>query len=280
MEKNNKDKKIKKEGRWSGGRWILYNLLGALAVVTVLIAAAVVLLNVFTKHNKELVVPDFSNLTLNEARSLAAASDMRVEVTDSVFVKRMRKGTVYRQNPAAGDMVKSGRRISLTINAVNAKKVTMPNLIGYSMRQAKAELLSRGLVLGNLIYEPDIATNNVLRQYMDGSEIEPGVQIESESVIDIVVGLNGNDCVTYVPDLLGIRHLGAVDAVHDNSLNVGRLRFDNTVKDYEDSLNAVVYRQEPDISPDPVPMGSEIVLYLTTNTSKVPVRIVEEEIEQ
>lgn len=274
MEKNKKDKK---EFR---GRWIVVNLLGALAVVVVLIAAAVVLLNVFTKHNKELVVPDFSNMTLSEARSLASASDMRVEVTDSVFVKRMRKGTVYRQNPAAGDKVKSGRRISLTINAVNAKKVTMPNLIGYSMRQAKAELLSRGLVLGNLIYEPDIATNNVLKQYFDGYEIEPGVQIESESVIDIAVGLNENDCTTYVPDLLGLKHLGAVDAVHDNSLNVGRLRFDNTVKDYEDSLNAVVYRQEPDISADPVAMGSEIVIYLTTNASKVPVRKVEEETEE
>lgn len=269
----------KKEKKGFRGRWIVVNLLGALVIVTVLVTGAAVFLNIFTKHDKEIVVPDFSNLTLEETRSLAAAAGMRVEVTDSVFVKRMRKGTVYRQNPAAGDWVKPGRRILLTINAVNPKKVTMPNLTGYSMRQAKAELLSRGLVLGKLIYEPDIATNNVLRQYMDNRLIEPGAQIESESVIDLAVGLNDNDCMTYVPDLLGLKNFAAVDAIHDNSLNAGRLHFDNTVKDYEDSLNAVVYSQKPDISALPVPMGSEVVIYLTVKQAKVPVRKSEESAE-
>ena len=140
------------------GKWIVVNLAIALAVVVVLLAAAIIFLNRFTKHNQELTVPDLSNLTASEAAYVAHKAGMRTEVTDSVYVKRMKKGAVYRQNPPAGAKVKEGRRISLTINAVVAKKVTMPNLIGYSMRQAKAELLSRGLVLGNLIYVEDIAT--------------------------------------------------------------------------------------------------------------------------
>ena len=252
--------------------WIVRNLVRALVLCLALIIGAMIFLNVFTKHNQEIAVPDFSNLTLEEASALATQVGMRVEVSDSVFVKRMKKGAVYRQNPKAGSKVKEGRRILLTTNAVNAKKVTMPNLIGYSMRQAMAELQSRGLVLGTLIYVQDIATNNVLKQLRNNREIDPGVMIESESVIDLVVGLNSSDRDTYVPDVVGLKHISAIDAVHGNSLNLDRLRFDKTVKDYDDSLNAVVYKQNPEPSEEPVGMGENVTLYLTLDTAKVPVR--------
>lgn len=252
--------------------WIVRNLVWAGIFITVLIVGAMIFLNVFTKHNNEISVPDFANLSVQEARELAAQAGMRVEVSDSVFVKRMEKGAVYRQNPRAGSKVKEGRRILLTINAVNSKKVTMPNLIGYSMRQAMVELQSRGLVLGRLIYVQDIATNNVLRQLKGNREIEPGVLIESESVIDLVVGLNSSDRETYVPDLIGLKNISAQDAVHAHSLNIKRMRFDDSVKDYGDSLNAMVYKQLPEPSEEPVPMGEEVTLYLTVKKERVPVK--------
>jgi hypothetical protein len=97
--------------------------------------------------------------------------------------------------------------------------------------------------------------------------------IESEAVIDLVVGLNSRDNVTYVPYLAGLRNLSAVEAVHDHSLNLGKIRFDETVKDYDDSLNAVVYRQNPSASDSvSVAMGEAVMLYLTTDVAKVPVR--------
>ena len=264
------------------GNWIVRNLLLALAVVVVLVVGAMVALNVFTKHNQELSVPDLANMTVEEARLVAEEAGMRIDVTDSAFVKRMKRGAVYRQNPVPGSKVKQGRRISLTINAVNPRQITMPDLIGFSTRQAKAELLSRGLVLGKLIYVQDMATNNVLRQLHGDMEIEPGAMVESEAVIDLVVGLNSRDNVTFVPYLAGLRNLSAVEAVHDHSLNVGRLRFDETVKDYEDSLNAVVFRQVPEASDSiSVRMGESVDIYLTLDHSRVPVReIMEEKVEE
>lgn len=253
--------------------WIVRNLLLAVVIVALLIAGAMLFLNMVTQHGKEIVVPDFSNMTLSEAEYAASQAGMRVEVTDSVFVKRMKRGAVYRQNPEPGAKVKEGRRIVLTINAVNAKKVTMPNLVGLSMRQAKAELLSRGLILNRLIYVQDMATNNVLRQLMGNREVEPGSMIESESEIDLVVGLNSLDNVTYVPDVSGLKNMSAVDAIHSHSLNVKSLKFDETVKDYDDSLNAMVYRQVPEASDSvKVNMGDEVVLYLTTKQSRIPVK--------
>ena len=276
-------KEIKKEEKKAGffSNWIVRNLMLALLVVVVLIVGAMIFLNVATKHNQELSVPDLSNLTVEQAAAVAAEAQMRIDVTDSVFVRRMKRGAVFRQNPVPGSKVKSGRRIALTINAVNAKEITMPNLIGYSTRQAKVELLSRGLVLGKLIYVQDMATNNVLRQLKSFKEIEPGTMVESGTVINLVVGLNSTDNVTFVPYLGGLRNMSAVEAVHDHSLNVGQLTFDETVKDYEDSLNAVVYRQVPEACDTiSVGMGESVDLYLTLDPTRVPVRetrIVEKE---
>ena len=140
------------------------------------------------------------------------------------------------------------------------------------MRQAMAALQSRGLVLGKLIYVDDIATNNVLRQLRGNREIDPGVLIESESVIDLVVGLNSSDNETYVPDVVGLKHISALDAVHSNSLNIRNLRFDSSVKDYNDSLSAVVYKQSPEPSEHSVKMGEDVTLYLTIDEKKVPIR--------
>lgn len=268
--------KTQKKGFLSN--WIVRNILIAVSVVVVLVAGAMIFLNLVTQHGKEISVPDFSNMSVEEARYAASQAGMRVEVTDSVFVKRMQRGAVYRQNPAPGAKVKEGRRVVLTINAVNAKKVTVPNLVGLSLRQAKAELLSRGLVLNRLVYVQDMATNNVLRQLKGNREIEPGTMIDSESAIDLVLGLNDMDNKAYVPDVTGLKNMSAVDAIFDHSLNIKDLKFDETVKDYDDSLNAMVYRQVPEPSDSlSVAMGEEVMLYLTKDVTRIPVKKTENE---
>ncbi len=250
---------------------IAANVFAGIVLVFILIFGARVMLDKITRHNLEISVPDFTDMSLEDAEKVAAENKMKLEVIDSVYVRRMGKGLVYRQNPKAGSKVKEGRRILLTINAVNAKKVMMPNLVGYSMRQAKAEILSKGLQIGRLEYVTDIATNNVLKQMYNGSEIAPGTMIESEARIDLVLGLNNDDCVTFAPVVTGMKYRNAVEAIHDNSLNIRDIIFDETVEDYSDSLNAVVYRQDPDYGETPLLMGMDISLYLTTDISKVPV---------
>ncbi|MGN0194823.1 MAG: PASTA domain-containing protein [Candidatus Cryptobacteroides sp.] len=249
-------------------KWILKHIIGAIVLFAVLAFSAGIILKLVTNHGKEITVPDLTNMSVSEAVYTAGLQNLRVDITDSVYIRRMGRGMVYSQNPKAGSSVKKGRRILLTINSVNPKKVQMPNLVGYSMRQAKAELLSRGLSLGKLMYVSDMATNNVLRQMYRGREIEPGTMIESGSDINLIVGLNPDDNQTYIPDVVGMKYMRAVDAIHDNSLNIKALKFDKTVKSYADSLDATVYRQGPSASSEPILIGSEITLYLSTNPLK------------
>jgi len=249
--------------------WAIKNAIAIAALVLVVVIGASILLKVGTHHGKVIIVPDLTNMKVSEAKHLAASDELKIEVTDSVYIRRMGRGLVYSQNPKAGSQVKKGRRILLTINSVTPKKVQMPNLVGYSMRQAKAELLSRGLSLGKLVYVDDIATNNVLKQTYKNRDIKAGTMIDSGTEIDLVVGLNSEDNQTYIPKLTGLKYMRAVDVAHDSQLNVRKLVFDESVKNYGDSLDAVVYKQNPAASSAPTLMGSEVTLYLTNDPAKL-----------
>lgn len=244
------------------GNWIVRNLLLAVLFIIGLILIVNIMLGIVTRHNRTVTVPDMTNMTFREAQYTASKAGLRVEIGDSVYVRQMKKGVVFSQNPKAGSQVKKDRRILLTTNAVNAKKVSMPSLVGCSMRQAKAELASKGLFLGRMTYIEDIATNNVLKQLYRNREIKPGVMVESGSKIDLVLGLAPEETCTYAPDVVGMKYLRAVDIIQDNSLNIGRVVFDKTVSSYSDSLNAVVYKQAPETGDTPLDRGSEISIYL------------------
>ena len=243
------------------GTWIVFNLFLALVITVSLIFGAKGLLNYGTNHMEYLEVPEFVGMTYKEAQTAASAAGVRLSIVDSVYAKKGR-GLVREQNPAPGAKVKEGRRVLLTMNAYGVKKVPVPNLVGYSTRQAMAELNTRGLSLGKIIYVDDMATNNVLKQKYRGQEVLPGTMIEAESAVDIVVGLNPSDCETMIPDMRGKRAAEAARMLNDHYLNVRSIRYDRSIKTYEDSLKAVVYKQAPDTSSFSVRMGTEVTLYL------------------
>ena len=249
--------------------WIVRNLLLAIVFVVLVLTAASLLLSTCTRHGQEIVVPDFSGMSIQDAAALAEEYGVRVVVVDSVYVLRMDPGAVYMQVPKAGSHVKEGRRIRLTTNTVVPSEVYMPALVGSSLRQAKSERKRSGLVLGRLIYVRDMATNYVLRQQRYGVDVAPGTPMSSGTVVNLVLGLSSDDS-TAVPDLVGARYRDAVDIAQDNSLNVGRLHFDSTVKTYADSLAAVVYSQSPAYGSAAVRRGTDMTLSLTLNEDRLP----------
>ena len=258
------------------------NFIGGVIFIVALLIVLSVSLKACTRHNRELTVPDFKTLSLEEARDLARKNDLRLDVVDSVYVKRLAHGAVYRQNPEAGKAVKKNRRILITINANTPQMTSVPNVVGYSLRQASAELMARGLFIGKLVYRTDMATNNVLEQRYRNRQVVPGTLVETESKIDLVLGLNPSDNITYAPYVVGYTAQVAANSINENSLNVGNVRYDDTVKDYQDSLRAVVYRQSPMprvntneegetsvIGANGLVMGSNVDIWLTLDPEKV-----------
>ncbi|MBQ1679614.1 MAG: PASTA domain-containing protein [Bacteroidales bacterium] len=254
-------------------RWIIRNILLAIAFFAVLLVLTQMGLKAITRHNQVIIVPDLTGLSVADAKIVAKRNHIRTEVVDSVYVKRIEKGNVFSQNPAAGKEVKKDRVIKLTINAHQTKMVKMPNLVGYSLRQAKTEILSSGLSVGKLAYREDIATNNVLDQFIKGRYVAPGTEVEAETPVDLLLGLSPDENETFIPYLIGYTLAVARDNLFENSLNLGNVTYDETVESYQDSVSAIVYQQSPAYSPGaPVRMGATIHLKLTTSQAKIAAR--------
>ena len=253
-------------------RWIIRNILLAIAFFAVLLVLTQMGLKAITRHNQVIIVPDLTGLSVADAKIVAKRNHIRTEVVDSVYVKRIEKGNVFSQNPAAGKEVKKDRVIKLTINAHQTKMVKMPNLVGYSLRQAKTEILSSGLSVGKLAYREDIATNNVLDQFIKGRYVAPGTEVEAESPVDLLLGLAPGENETYIPYLIGFTLPVARDNIFENSLNLGNVSYDETVHNYQDTLNAVVYQQSPAHRAGSAPMGTSVNLKMTVSQAKIAAR--------
>ena len=249
-------------------KWIWNNLIGAAVFLVVVFLGAGILLNVITRHGKTVQAPDLTNMSVAEAEAAAAEAGVTVRVVDSVFVKRLGAGLVYRQIPAPGATVKRGRSLFLTINSVVPRKVVMPNLYGYSASEAMAEIQNRGLTMGKLNYVRDIATNNVLGWKCDGKPVEAGDLVVSGSSIDLTIGYNAGE-TTSVPRIIGMKYINAIDAIHDHFLNVGRVSADPDIRTYADSVNAVVYKQGATPG-SRMYLGSNVSFSLTLDSSKLP----------
>ena len=152
MQDKAKKSKGKVQEKWYWN-WLSKHLYMAVAAVAIVVFALFSMLDVITRHNKELEVPSFAGLSVEDAQVLAQQNHLRLEVTDSVHIIKMTPGVVYKQNPQVGSKVKKNRRILLTINANTPKMVKMPSLVGHSLRQAQSELAAQQLRVGKLIYE-------------------------------------------------------------------------------------------------------------------------------
>ncbi|MBN2756585.1 MAG: PASTA domain-containing protein [Bacteroidales bacterium] len=246
---------------------ILRQILIAFVLLIIFIYASFLSLKIITHHGEGLSVPDFTGLEMKQVNKIADEKDLNFKIIDSVYNAPGKKGTVIAQVPPAGFKVKEGRTILLTIKTFNPQRILMPDFTNVSLIQAKADIETYGLRIGNLKYVPDIATNNVLEQIYNGRAIKPGTPIEKNSVIDLILGMGKSDKITIVPDLLNLTKDEAFQKATDLSLNIGALVFDNSVISTEDSLNAVIWKQTP-IPNTQTTIGSSIDVWLSLELNK------------
>ncbi len=247
----------------------LSNLVVAAAAFLVFIVLVSLSLSLFTRHGQSHAVPNFVNMSLDEALEAADDHNLRLVIADSVYVNSRPAGSVFRQTPTAGAAVKNGRRIFIVINSLQPRMVDMPNVIGYSLRQAKTVLVAAGLHVGRLNYVSDMATNNVLGQRYKGATITAGKAIPAESEIDLTIGKSDWSEATLVPLLAGYTLVEAKDALAESSLNAGNVQYDQSVKTYTDSLTARIFKQFPTTGENiTLPLGAQVNLWLTVDETK------------
>jgi beta-lactam-binding protein with PASTA domain len=250
----------------------LKNMGLAVILIVGLVMVMLIWLSFYTRHGQARPIPDFYGLTMEQTAKLAKKNRLKYQVIDSVYTSLVPRGCVAEQNPKPGFKVKKWRNVVLTINAYNPEMVAMPNLVDLPIRQAIALIASSGLEMGELRYRPDLSINVVIEQHCNGKNLTEGDSLQKGSVIDLVLGKGLSNQRTSVPDLTGMSLEPARRKILISSLNLGTYIYDNTIINSNDSLNAFVYKQNPEYREETtLQMGSAIYLWLTVDSAKLHV---------
>ena len=243
----------------------------AIVISMFVLLVVFIFLKIYTRHGQALSVPDIRGFSIEEAGEILSDRGLVLEIVDSVYVNEVDRGAIVEQNPPPEFKVKEGRTIFLTINAFNPEMIRMPDVVGVSLRQARAQIETAGLKIGRLTYIPDIAVNNVLQQKFNGHVIEEGDSIPKGSSIDLVLGRGLSDDKTAAPDLVGLDLIRASEKITVRYLNLGAVIFDGSIENEEDSLNAFIWKQRPIFDTETlINLGSTVDIWLTVDSTKLP----------
>ena len=165
----------------------------ALVVLVVLVFGILQWLKSSTNHNEFVEVLDLAKLSITQMREVIEDADLRYEVLDSAnYNPDYPRFSVIEQNPPAGNKVKQNRKIYVTVNPSGYKKVSVPNIIQVTLRNATAKLRAVGLDVQRVTYIDEFGKDMVYRIKYKGKYIEEGFKLPKTSKIELICG-NGNE---------------------------------------------------------------------------------------
>lgn len=236
--------------------WVIH-VLAMLGISAVILVLVFLFIRIYARQGHEYELPGVVGsdiVSLQEDNPL----DLDIVVLDSIYRPGEPGGVILTQDPKAGTMVKRGRKLYVTITAYNPEDAVLPELAGLTVRQAVSELLSVGLVPGQLKFVEDPYPNNIIDQSCKGKTLYAGQQIARGSVVDLTVGLGDGTGRSVVPFVIGKTAEKARRDVLTASLNVGKEHF----KGVKNRQTAVVYKQEPDYNGvNRYAYGTEVTLW-------------------
>lgn len=219
------------------------NILVGILLALVLFSVMLLSLKWLTKHGRSATVPSVTGKKYADARDALKKAGFDIEIQDSVYVDSLAPLAVIRQIPEADEVVKSNRTVYLVINRAVPPMVEMPNLLGYSFRNAEMSLGNSGLRIGDTTYKPDFARNAVKEQLYKGTPIAPGTKLRKGSVISLVLGDGIGKREFLVPVITGMRFCDVKQMLEANGIVIGAIVPDPNVTD---TCNAWIYRQNPE----------------------------------
>lgn len=204
-------------------------------------------LDLFTRHGSEEQMPDLLGMTIDEAQE-SSGLDFEFVVTDSIYVDTLSGGQIAIQDPKQGSMVKSGRKVYVTLAKYVENDVRMPQVINRPLKQAMGALEGAGLQCGSLTFvhsynEVHNLSSEVLNAYHSGRRLLKGDKLPAGSKVDFEVSID-TTYVPKVPNLIGLGPAEARKSLHSRCLNIGEEHFDGV----SDRRNARVWRQDPEFS--------------------------------
>lgn len=197
-----------------------------------------VILPIYINQKNIITIPSYEGLTIDESQALAEQNKIQITVVDTVYSNDLSPNLIIEQFPKAGKKVKKGRIVKVKITQWN-EKISIPDLVGKTLRSAQIELDQLGVEVDSVYYafNANFDKGLVSWQYPTPKDsLRKGFGIR----LEVSQGSNPIDLVP-VPDLQGLFLSEAVEKISENKLITGKIKF---IKN-ERFLPKTVFNQNP-----------------------------------
>lgn len=152
-------------------------------------------LGIITHHAEKIEVPDLAKKNIEEVKRVLKDMDLRYIVQDSSeYNPNFPRQSVIRQEPMPGDIVKSNRKIYLTLNASGYRMVTIPEFLGKTKRNVESTFKAIGFDISDKpIYVPDLGKDVVRGIMYKGEKVQAGEQLPKKTELTLVLGKGTED---------------------------------------------------------------------------------------
>ncbi len=127
--------------------FLLFTVLVAVALLSAITTIR------FTIHGRQANMPKLVGVSLESAQRMAGGLGLELKVEDKLFSAQYPANAIAQQMPPPGTPVKAGQHIHVLVS-LGPPQVTVPNLLGDSVRAARITAMQRGLTVGEVAVLP------------------------------------------------------------------------------------------------------------------------------
>jgi eukaryotic-like serine/threonine-protein kinase len=199
-------------------RTLLRLFLLSTVLVTVALVSAITTIRL-TIHGRQETVPKLVGMQLERAQQIMTTLGMDVKVEDKIFNAQFPAGTIVSQEPEAGTRVKEGQHIH-TLVSLGPPQITIPNLVGASLRAARITAIQRGLAVGDVaaINAPEAEPDQVLAQ-----DPPPNTTQVRSPTVNLLVALGPAPAAYVCPNFIGRALPDARQVIEKAGMKVGQI---------------------------------------------------------
>lgn len=167
---------------------LLTHLLLMFVLALVLLLILIPVLDKYTNHGEEVIVPDIKGFTVEEAMPILGGKTLSCQIIDSIYSQNIRPGIITEQIPHAGSSVKGNKDIYVIINSYSPRRIAYPEVTDISFRQATSIIESLGFPTPEIKYVPSKYKDLVVSSKCGEREVFPGDRYPVTTKFTLCVG--------------------------------------------------------------------------------------------
>jgi serine/threonine-protein kinase len=128
----------------------LFLLFTVLVAVALLSAITTIRLTI---HGRQENMPKLVGVSLESAQRITSGLGLEIKVEDKIYSTQYAANVIAQQMPPPGTPLKMGQHVHVLVS-LGPPQLTVPNLVGGSVRAARINAIQRGLTVGDVTVIP------------------------------------------------------------------------------------------------------------------------------